>query len=175
MNSDDNSIQFPSGDKLTINEDTKEILFSLGDSTLTVGSDIPDPSDTVNFTEAKLKQQTPNTWAILEVIRTLQLMGEANVIDEIKVNGIAQVPAEKTVDISVPTDIGDLADAQDLLGDKNIIEVIKVNDVTISVTDKTVNIPLAETSVDFTAYKNAYNLKHREILNGGFEEGNLVG
>jgi len=38
MNSTDNSIEFPSGDKMTIDSSMKKVLFSFGDELITIGT-----------------------------------------------------------------------------------------------------------------------------------------
>lgn len=69
MNSDDNSIEFPTGDKIVIDKITKTVLFSLGvNESLTLGTTVPETSDLSNFNEEKMSQEIPNTWAVWEAI-----------------------------------------------------------------------------------------------------------
>lgn len=78
---------------------------------------------------------------------------QANVIETVKVNGTALVPADKAVDITVPTDNKDLnngagyqtaADVQSALTasgyQANILEGVKVNGVDLLITDKKVDV-----------------------------------
>jgi len=64
MNSDDNSVEFPSGDKIVIDKISKDVLFSLGEKSINLGVNIPETTDLVNFTEEKLLEDVPNTWAV---------------------------------------------------------------------------------------------------------------
>ena len=68
MNSDDNTIEFPTGDKIVIDKVSKDVLFSLGDKTIKLGVDIPLETDELNFIEVNLLQDIPNTWAVWQAI-----------------------------------------------------------------------------------------------------------
>ena len=68
MNSDDNSVEFPSGDKIVIDKISKDVLFSLGEKSINLGVNIPETTDLVNFTEEKLLEDIPNTWAVWQAI-----------------------------------------------------------------------------------------------------------
>ncbi len=71
LNSDDNMIEFPTGDTIKIDKNTKEVLISLGVSKLIIGADIPSPDDEENFNEEKLSESVPNTWAVWEIITSI--------------------------------------------------------------------------------------------------------
>jgi hypothetical protein len=73
LNSDENSIEFPTGDKIKIDKTSKEVLINLGPSKLILGADIPSPDDEDNFIQEKLIEEVPNTWAVWEIINNLLL------------------------------------------------------------------------------------------------------
>ena len=74
--------------------------------------------------------------------------GEPNVIDSIKVNGTAQTVTNKTVDITVPTAVTDLTDANDYATKDYVdtnggkIDTISVNGTDQTITNKKVDITM---------------------------------
>lgn len=97
--------------------------------------------------------------------------GEPNVIETVKVNGVALAPIEKAVDISVPTNTSDLTNDGD--GDSAFatqsyvqqnggkIDTIKVNGTAQTITDKTVDISVPTKTSQLTndsEYQTATNV-----------------
>lgn len=90
--------------------------------------------------------------------------GEPNVIDTVKVNGVALTPVNKAVDVTVPTKTSDLTNDGD--GESNFateayvaenggkIDVIKVNGTTQTITNKTVDITVPTKTSDLTNDSN---------------------
>lgn len=86
--------------------------------------------------------------------------GEPNVIETVKVNGTALVPANKAVDVIVPTKTSDLTNDGDGTSDfateayvdanGGKIDVIKVNGTTQTITNKTVDIIVPTKTSDLT-------------------------
>ena len=86
--------------------------------------------------------------------------GEPNVIDAVKVNGVALTPVNKAVDVPVPTATSDLTNdgdgtsdfATEAYVDQNggKIDVIKVNGVAQAITNKAVDITVPTATSDIT-------------------------
>lgn len=82
--------------------------------------------------------------------------GEPNVIDSIKVNGTAQTVTNKTVDITVPTAVTDLSDANDYATKTYVddnggkIDTISVNGSAQTITNKNVDIDMPTKVSDLT-------------------------
>lgn len=73
---------------------------------------------------------------------------QVNVIEKVLVNGSELTPAEKAVDVSVPTKVSQLTN--DSKYQENAIETVKVNNVALNVTDKAVNVTVPTNVSDLT-------------------------
>ena len=90
--------------------------------------------------------------------------GEPNVIETVKVNGVALTPVSKAVDVIVPTKTSDLTNDGD--GESNFateayvaenggkIDVIKVNGTAQTITNKAVDITVPTKTSDLTNDSN---------------------
>ena len=82
--------------------------------------------------------------------------GEPNVIDSIKVNGTAQTVTNKTVDITVPTAVTDLSDANNFATKTYVdtnggrIDTISVNGSAQTIINKNVDIDVSTKVSDLT-------------------------
>lgn len=77
---------------------------------------------TNDFTN-ELKQQVTDTAAKVQTLE--ETGGEANVIESVKVNGVAVVPADKAVDISVPTKTSEIANDSNYQTDTQVSAAIQ--------------------------------------------------
>ena len=73
---------------------------------------------------------------------------QVNVIEKVLVNGSELTPAEKAVDVTVPTKVSQLNN--DSKYQENAIETVKVNNVALNVTDKAVNVTVPTNVSDLT-------------------------
>ena len=73
---------------------------------------------------------------------------QVNVIEKVLVNGSELTPAEKAVDVTVPTKVSQLTN--DSKYQENAIETVKVNNVALNVTDKAVNVTVPTNVSDLT-------------------------
>lgn len=89
---------------------------------------------------------------------------EVNVIEEIVVNGTPLVPTAKSVSITVPTDLSELANSTGLFANDNIIEEVKVNGVALTPTAKSVDISVPTDVNDLT--DNSSLLGDANIIEG---------
>lgn len=73
---------------------------------------------------------------------------QVNVIEKVKVNGVELTPADKAVDVNVPTKVSQLSNDSNY--QQNVIETVKVNNVALNITDKSVNISVPTKVGDLT-------------------------
>jgi len=82
--------------------------------------------------------------------------GEANVIEGVSVNGTALTPANKVVDVTVPTKVSDLDNDSGFAA--NVIETITVNGTALTPSSKEVSITIPTTVAGLSDASN-YMLK----------------
>lgn len=89
-----------------------------------------------------------------------QSSGEVNIIEEVQLNGTPLTITDKSVNVTVPTDVSDLtdttniiptdvsqlADTTGLLGEDNVIEGVKVGGTSLTPASKIVNITFLPTT-----------------------------